>query len=261
VSERSARFDRQRRLPEVGAAGQARIESADVLVVGAGGLGAPIVQYLAAAGVGALTLVDDDVVEVSNLNRQVLFTPADLGERKAERAADWVRAFDPDVKVTALDERVSVHNARELCAGRTLVVDGTDAMPSKYLLNDACVREGVPLVHGAASAFAGQAMVVPAGGRPCLRCLFPRIPGPGVVPTCQTAGVLGAVVGVVGALMAQEALMHIAGVEGTLLARYAAYDAKAPALQVMPVPQNDECPACGGGASLDARRAEDYRPS
>jgi adenylyltransferase/sulfurtransferase len=260
VSARRDRYHRQLLLPDFGAAGQDALERARVLVVGCGGLGTPVVQYLAAAGVGALTLVDDDVVEESNLNRQVLHRQADVGRSKAERAAEWVHALDDELTVRALDERVTTHNARELAQEHDLVVDCTDGLPVKYLLNDACVRERVPLVHGAVTAFAGQVLVVPAGGAPCLRCLFPEIPPPEDVPTCQTAGILGAATGVIGSMMASEALKLLASAP-TLSGRFCAWDGLANTTRVLGVPKDARCAACGESPTIDARDPAAYEPA
>lgn len=255
------RHQRQLILPELGSAGQDRLAAARVLVVGCGGLGSPVIQYLAAAGTGVLTLCDDDVVEDSNLNRQTLHRERDHGRPKAERAAEWVHELDPALSVRTLDERVSTHNARELAQEHDLVVDCTDGLPVKYLLNDACVRERVPLVHGAITAFAGQLMVVSAGGRPCLRCLFPEIPSPADVPTCQTAGVLGAAVGVVGSMMALEAIKLLATDAPTLAGRFCAWDGHAGSTRVLDVPPDAGCAACGEAPRVDARDPAAYQPA
>ena len=166
------RHSRQLLLPEVGEAGQRALAGARALVVGCGGLGAPVVQYLAAAGVGHLSLYDDDVVERSNLNRQLLHREVDIGRWKAERASEWVQALDPALVVQAHVERVTTQSARTLVAAHDIVLDCTDGLPNKYLLNDACVREDTPLIHGAATAFDGQLLVVPGATGPCLRCLW-----------------------------------------------------------------------------------------
>jgi len=260
MSARRDRYHRQLLLPELGAAGQDKLASARVLVVGCGGLGTPVVQYLAAAGVGALTLVDDDVVEESNLNRQVLHRAADVGRPKVERAQEWVRALDDELEVRALDERVSPHNARELTSAHDLVVDCTDGLPVKYLLNDAAVLERVPLVHGAVTAFAGQVLVVPAGGGPCLRCLFPDIPRPEDVPSCQTAGVLGAATGIIGSMMALEALKLLGTSAPTLTGRFCAWGGLANSTRILAVPADKDCAVCGAAPRIDARDPAAYEP-
>lgn len=234
------------------------VRGARVLVVGAGGLAGPVLGYLAAAGVAQLSIIDDDVVEQSNLSRQLLFTPADLGARKAEVAATAIARQAPDVDVCAVVERLSVHNARQAASEVDLVVDATDGMPSKYLVHDAAVLEGKPLVHGAASSRAGQVLVVAPGGRPCLRCVFPKVPGPDVVETCQTQGVIGPLVGVIGSLMAQEALLVLAGEDRA--GRLHAFDVEH-MTRTTRVPHDEECPVCSDGAFIDARHKRDYVPS
>jgi adenylyltransferase/sulfurtransferase len=261
--DRGLRFDRQLRIPEIAPEGQKRIENARVLVVGCGALGAPVIAYLASAGVGRLTLVDGDVVELSNLNRQILFADADLGLPKAERACAFARNLDPVIQAEPVVDRFSVHNGRALVRAHDLVVDCTDALPSKYLVHDASVLERVPLIHGAVTAFSGQVLVVPAGGRPCLRCLFPSIPGPGAVPTCQEAGALGAAAGVVGALMATSALRALIDKSSSggrflsldLLSAASPLDAR-----TLTFAADSECPVCGDRPSLDAESAADYEP-
>lgn len=257
---RAERHGRQLLLPEVGAEGQARLARARVLVVGCGGLGAPVIQYLAAAGVGHLTLCDDDQVELSNLNRQVLHRAADVGRKKAERAAEWVRELDDALAVRPLYERVGVGNARELAHAHDVVVDCTDGLPGKFLLNDACVLEDVPLVHGAATAFSGQVLVVPGARGPCLRCLFEDVPPPGTVPTCQEAGVLGGTVALVGSLMALEVVKAIAKVGELPAGRFLSVDALDPSLRAMRFSRREDCAACGEDPEVDARTPADYEP-
>lgn len=258
AGDRAIRHSRQLRIPELGPAGQERLAAAHVLVVGAGGLGSPVLQYLAAAGVGRLTVVDDDAVELSNLNRQTLHRAADVGRKKAERAAEFVAALDAGIVVEARVERLSVDNARDRVREADLCVDATDGLPTKYLLNDACVREGRPLVHGAVTAFAGQVLFVPPGGRPCLRCLFEEVPPPGTVPTCQTAGALGAACGVVGSLMAAEAVKALAGTGSLLAGRFLTVDVLAPRVREMRFAARADCPTCGEEWDIDARTREDY---
>lgn len=253
------RHRRQIALPELAGEGQARLARARALVVGCGGLAAPVVSYLAAAGVGALTLVDDDVVEPSNLNRQVLFREADVGRRKAERAAEVVAALDPGIHVEALVERLTGAAARRQVARHDIVIDCTDGLPTKFLLNDACVLQDKPLVHGAATAWAGQVLVVPGRDGPCLRCLFPEPPPRGTVPTCRTAGILGAVTGVIGAFMAAEAVKVMLGDRRALVGRFLAVDVLAPQVRELTFVRQRECRACGDAPSVDVSRAADYQ--
>lgn len=257
--ERAERHSRQLRMPEIGPEGQARIARARVLVVGCGGLGAPVIEQLAAAGVGHLTLVDDDAVERSNLNRQVLHRAEDIGRKKAERAAEWVRALDPELSVAPLVRRLGVHDARDLAKEHDLVVDCVDGLPVKFLLNDACVLEDVPLVHGAATGLSGQVLFVPGGRGPCLRCLFEEVPPPGAVPSCQEVGVLAATCGFVGSLMALEALKHLAGVAAGG-GRFLVVDAGAPELRGLRLERRADCAACGDEPEVDARTPDDYQP-
>lgn len=245
-------------LPEVGAAGQARLAAARVLVVGCGGLGAPVISGLAAAGVGHLTLVDDDSVEASNLNRQVLFTEADLGRRKAEVAAERVRALNAACSVAARCERLSAGGVRAAVPGHSLVVDCADGLPTKFLLNDACVREDVPLVHGAATAWSGQVLVIPGRRGPCLRCLFEGPLPAGALPTCRTAGILGAVTGVVGSFQAAEAVKVLVGNEQTLVGRLLAIDVLTPSVRAVRFPRRPDCAACGDAPTVDASNPADY---
>lgn len=256
---RALRHSRQLLLPEIGREGQARLERARVLVVGCGGLGAPVIEQLAAAGVGHLTLADDDAVELSNLNRQVLHRTEDVGRKKAERAREWVLALDPELQVEALVRRIGTADARDLAKAHDLVVDCTDGLPAKFLLNDACVLEDVPLVHGAATAFSGQVLFVPGRAGPCLRCLFEEVPPPGTVPTCQEAGILGATCGLVGSLMALEAIQHLAGLarEG---GRFLTVDALGPEVRTLRFLPRPECAACGDEPEVDARTPDDYQP-
>ncbi len=255
--DRAERFARQLVLKEVGREGQLRLAAARVLVVGCGGLAAPVVPALAAAGVGHLTLLDDDVVEPSNLNRQTLFTAADTGLRKAERAAAWVRSFDPGIDVAFFVRRLGVHDARDLVKAHDLVVDCTDGLPTKFLLNDACVLEDVRLVHGAATAWAGQAMVVPGRRGPCLRCLFEDLPPEGSVPSCRDAGIVGAVCTIVGGFMATEALKALLGIDG-LVGRFLAVDGLGPDVRALKVARDPACRACGDAPDVDARTPQDY---
>lgn len=253
------RHARQIALPELGPGGQLRLARARVLVVGCGGLGAPVVQYLAAAGIGALTLVDDDVVEPSNLNRQVLFGEADVGRRKAERAAEVVGAIDPGIAVEALVQRLTGAGARRQVAAHDLTIDATDGLPMKFLLNDACVLEDKPLVHGAATAWSGQVLVVPGRSGPCLRCLFEEPPPVGTVPTCRTAGILGAVTGVIGAFMAAEAVKVIVSHPRTLVGRFLAVDVLTPQVRELAFTRRARCRACGDAPDVDVTNAADYQ--
>ncbi len=247
------RYSRHILLPEVGGTGQARLARASVLVVGAGGLGSPLLLYLAAAGVGRIGIVDDDAVELSNLQRQVAFGTADLHRPKAVAAAEAALRLNPGVRVEALATRLDAGNALDLVGRYDVICDGTDNFPSRFLLNDACVLARRTLVSAAVLRFEGQlATFKPhaAAGLPCYRCLYPAPPPAGLVPACSEAGVMGAVTGVLGALQATEALKEILGIGESLAGRLLLWDALAARMRTIRLPADPDCPACGAGASL-----------
>lgn len=252
------KYSRQSLLPGFGEEGRFALRSARVLVAGVGGLGAPVVQYLCAAGIGDLTIVDDDRVEASNLNRQVLFGDADVGRQKVKVAEEWVRSFHPSVKLTPVGQRLTASNAADLIHGQSLVIDCTDSLPAKYMLNDTCVRRGVSLVHGAVSRYDGRVLFVPAAGRPCLRCIFPELPPAGTVGTCRDVGVLGASVGIVGSAMAQIALRFLVGQDPQAGVLHALSLATLQNHQLN-AKRDPDCPACGDTPSVDGTDPEDYR--
>lgn len=220
-----ARYSRHLTLPGVGPEGQRRIRNARVLVVGAGGLGAPIINYLVAAGVGQLSVIDDDVVEASNLQRQVIHRHQDLGRAKAESARQAALRLDPQANLTAVVDKLTRHNAVELFAAHDLVLDGTDNFATRYLSNDAAELSGTPLIWGTIFRFSGQVSVFAPGRGPMLRDLFPEIPDADSVPSCAEGGVFGALCGVVGSTMAAEALKLICGIGEPLIGRFWRYDA------------------------------------
>ncbi|MFB6135516.1 MAG: molybdopterin-synthase adenylyltransferase MoeB [Halobacteriaceae archaeon] len=238
------RYSRHIIMDDVGPEGQARLLDSSVLVVGAGGLGAPVLQYLAAAGVGRIGVVDDDVVERSNLQRQVIHADADVGEKKVESARAWVAAHNPDVTVEARDLRLTADNVEDVVAGYDLVVDGADNFPTRYLVNDACTLAGVPHVYGAVHRFEGQVAAFTAG-QPCYRCLFPEAPPEGTVPDCATAGVLGVLPGTVGCLQATEALKLLLGEGDALDGRLLVYDAAGAGFDEVELAADPDCPVCG----------------
>jgi adenylyltransferase/sulfurtransferase len=248
-----AQLDRYARhiiLPQVGLAGQKRLIEARVLVVGAGGLGAPLLLYLAAAGVGTLGIVDDDQVELTNLQRQVLYGTSDLGQPKARVAQARLKALNPEISVEAYPQRLVAENARELIARYQLIIDGSDNLPTRYLLSDACVLEGKPLIYGAISQFEGQLSVLGAGG-PCYRCLFPSPPPEGVL-NCAEAGVFGVLPGVIGSLMATEALKLLLGVGEPLAGVLLHYDALYGETRRLQLRRNPDCPVCGDSPTVTA---------
>jgi molybdopterin/thiamine biosynthesis adenylyltransferase/rhodanese-related sulfurtransferase len=244
------RYARHLVLPEIGEVGQQRLEASRVLLVGAGGLGSPAAFYLAAAGVGRLRIVDHDRIDRSNLQRQILHRDADLGGAKVESAARALTALNPRVRVEAVAERVVAANVEALLGGADVVIDGTDNFAARYLLNDACVKLGKPLVYGAVHRFEGQVGVFwpahPRGDAPCYRCLFPEPPPPDAAPNCAEAGVLGVVPGIVGLLQAGEALKLLLGVGEPLLGRLLNVDALGARFREIRLRRDPACPACGG---------------
>lgn len=250
--EELVRYSRQIVLREVGGSGQLRLRAASVAVVGAGGLGSPVVLYLAAAGVGRLTIIDDDRVALDNLQRQVLHETAAVGEPKAHSARRRVAALNPEVSVRTVEQRLDGANAAGLLAGHDVVVDGSDNFSTKFAVNDACVRQGICAVVGGVIRYEGQVVVVPPGA-PCYRCLFGEEPAAGLVPSCRAAGVLGAVAGMVGCLQASEALRHLLGTGDAQGGRVLLLDALRPRLRAVPFPRDPGCPACAG-AEVTATR-------
>lgn len=240
------RYARHLLLPEVGEAGQLRLRNARILLIGAGGLGSPAALYLAAAGVGTLGLVDDDVVDVSNLQRQILHRTEDEGTPKIESAARAISALNPEVGLEHFPMRFSAETASEILgAGWDVVVDGTDLIPARYVINDACARAGIALVHGAIHRFEGQIAVFhPGGGHPCYRCLFPDLPPPEATPSCSEAGVVGTLPGVIGTLQAMEALKVVLGVGEPLYGTLLRYEALPGRFDRLTFPRDPDCPIC-----------------
>lgn len=238
------RYSRNILLEEVGGIGQAKLRAARVLVVGAGGLGCPLVLYLAASGIGTIGVVDDDVVDLSNLQRQVGHTTARIGASKVESLAEAVRALNPDCVIEPYAARLTGANALGLVARYDLVCDGSDNFPTRFLLNDACVLAGRTLVSAAVLRFDGQLATFKPGG-PCYRCLYPAPPPDGMVPTCGEAGVLGAVVGVMGSLQAAEVLKEVLGIGQSLAGRLLIWDALGVRFRTITLPRDPACPACG----------------
>jgi adenylyltransferase/sulfurtransferase len=239
------RYSRHFRLGEVGVDGQRRLAAASALVVGAGGLGSPAALYLAAAGVGRIGIIDHDRVELSNLQRQVLHDTPSVGERKVESARRRLAALNPHVRVDALDVELTSANALEIIGAYDIVVDGSDNFRTRYLTSDACVLLGRPNVHGSVSRFEGQATVLVAGDAPCYRCLFPDPPAPGTVPSCDEAGVLGVLPGLVGMVQATEAVKLLLGIGETLAGRLLLVDAMHMRFRTVRLERDPRCPACG----------------
>jgi sulfur-carrier protein adenylyltransferase/sulfurtransferase len=239
------RYSRHLILPDVGVEGQQKLKAARVLIVGAGGLGSPVALYLAAAGVGTLGLIDFDVVDVSNLQRQILHGTKDVGRSKLESARARLHDVNPHVRVETYETRLTSANALEIIRGYDIVVDGTDNFATRYLTNDACVLLGKPNVYGSIFRFEGQASVFGMADGPCYRCLFPEPPPPGSVPSCAEGGVFGVLPGIVGTIQATETIKLILGIGETLAGRLLLIDAQSMQFRAMTLRKDPACPACG----------------
>lgn len=242
------RYARQLILPEIGEAGQRRLQAARVLLVGAGGLGSPSALYLAGAGVGTLGLIDHDTVDRSNLHRQVLHRDAGVGTPKVDSALQTLSALNPDVRLHAHRERLTADNVERLFADYDLIVDGSDNFPTRYLVSDACVRLGKPNVYAAVQGFEGQVAVFPAGGRPCYRCLFAEAPPAALAPSCNAVGVLGVIPGIVGLLQALAVLNLLLGFGETPVARLQLFDGRRGTLRNLRLAADPACAHCAEGA-------------
>ena len=244
------RYSRHLLIPQVGLEGQERLANARVLCVGAGGLGSPVLQYLAAAGVGRIGVMDDDAVDESNLQRQTIYATSDIGEKKAVVAARRVTELNPLVNADPIPVRFDTSNARDLVKLYDVVVDCTDRFETRYLINDACILEGKPDVYGSIFRFDGQVSVFGLNGGPCYRCLFPQAPAPGTVPTCAEGGVLGVLAGIVGALQANEALKVLLKIGEPLSGRVLLVDALGAHLRDVQFERDPQCALCGGHPSI-----------
>lgn len=245
TEEQIRRYSRHIILPEVGGVGQAKISKAKMLVVGVGGLGSPAIMYLAAAGVGRLGIIDSDIVEVSNLQRQILHTTDDIGKSKTKSAEEKINALNPDVKVVSYNERLTAENAKKIIGDYDIIVDGTDNFPTRYLVNDAAFLLDKAIAHAAIFRFEGQVTTfVPKKG-PCYRCLFREPPPPGTVPSCSEAGVLGVLPGIVGTIQATEALKYVLGIGDLLVGRLLLFNALDMEFRQVKIPNDPECPLCG----------------
>ncbi len=242
--EQVKRYSRHIIMPQVGSRGQRKLLESKVLIVGAGGLGSPSAVYLALAGVGTIGVADFDVVDVSNLQRQILHHTNDVGRSKVQSAIDSIHEFNPDTNVVAHDTWLTSENAMEIVGGYDVVINGADNFPSRYLINDACYLSNVPLVDGSILIFDGQATVY-LPGQGCYRCLFPSPPPPGMVPNCAEAGVLGALTGLVGSIQAVETLKLILGIGESLSSRLLLIDALSMDFRQVRIPKNPKCPLCG----------------
>ncbi|WP_424000600.1 SAMP-activating enzyme E1 [Haloarcula salina] len=249
--EQLDRYSRHIIMDDVGPEGQAALLDTSVLVVGAGGLGSPVLQYLAAAGVGRLGIVDDDAVERSNLQRQVIHGDADVGRPKVDSAAEFVADLNPDVTVDRHGVRFERENAPGLVADYDIVVDASDNFATRFLVSDACTLAGTPFSHGAIFRFEGQVTTF-SGDGPCYRCLFPEAPPEGTVPDCATAGVLGVLPGTIGCMQATEVVKLAMDYGETLDGRLVAYDAAEMSFEEIPVAPNPDCPVCGDDPAIDS---------
>ncbi|MGB7070818.1 MAG: molybdopterin-synthase adenylyltransferase MoeB [Pyrinomonadaceae bacterium] len=255
-SDEYARYSRHLILPEVGLEGQRKLKAARVLMIGTGGLGSPLGLYLASAGIGTLGIVDFDVVDTSNLQRQIIHGTKDVGRSKIASAKDRLEDVNPNTKVEAFETRLTSENALELFKDFDVVVDGTDNFPTRYLVNDACVLTGKPNVYGSIFRFEGQASVFWAEKGPCYRCLYPEPPPPGLVPSCAEGGVLGVLPGIVGTIQANEVIKVILGAKGILLNRLLLFDAWKMVFRELKLRKDPNCQLCGVNPTI--RSLVDY---
>ncbi len=252
TNEEILRYSRHLIMPEVGVDGQLKLKNASVLLVGAGGLGAPLGLYLAAAGIGRIGLVDFDVVDHTNLHRQVIHGTKDVGRKKLDSAADRMRDINPNVELELHDVALTSENALDLLTGYDLIIDGTDNFPTRYLVNDACVLLKKPNVYGSIFRFEGQATVFAYPGGPCYRCSYPEPPPPGLVPSCAEGGVLGILPGIIGLIQATEAVKLILGIGEPLVGRLLRYDALEMRFREYKVRRDRDCPVCGDHPTITA---------
>jgi len=251
TNEEILRYSRHLIMPEVGMEGQLKLKNAKVLLIGTGGLGAPLGLYLAAAGVGRLGLVDFDVVDFTNLQRQVTFGSDDIGKPKTEAARARLSNLNPDIQIDALETKLTSENALELFKDFDVIVDGTDNFPTRYLVNDACILLGKPNVYGSIFRFEGQATVFGMPEGPCYRCLYPEPPPPGLVPSCAEGGVLGVLPGIVGSIQAMETIKLILGRGENLVGRLLLFDALAMKFRELKLRKNPNCPMCGAHRTIN----------
>src|SRR3954465_14154464 len=244
------RYSRHLIMPEVGMEGQLKLKAARVLCIGAGGLGSPLALYLAAAGGGTIGIVDFDVVDFTNLQRQIIHTTADVGRKKLDSAEDKLRAINPNVNVIRYDTRLSSANALELFRDFDIIIDGTDNFPTRYLVNDACVLTGKPNVYGSIFRFEGQVSVFGMEQGPCYRCLYPEPPPPGLVPSCAEGGVLGILPGLIGVMQATEAIKLVLGKGEPLVGRLLLYNALDMKFREVKLQKDPECPICGTNPTI-----------
>lgn len=256
-AEQIQRYSRQIILPGVGGKGQKKLAAAKVFILGAGGLGSPAALYLAAAGVGTIGLADSDRVELNNLQRQILHRTADVGLLKVESGKRTLESLNPEIKIVTYPERINASNIRNIISNYDLVLDGSDNFPTRFLVNDACFFEKKTLISGAILRFEGQLSTFkPHEGGPCYRCLFPEPPPPGLVPSCQEAGILGAVAGIIGLMQANEALKEILGIGQSMAGRFLLFNALSLTFEEVKIYKNPKCPLCSEIASI--KELEEY---
>lgn len=245
TEEQIERYSRQIILSEIGGAGQRKLLDSKVLIIGCGGLGSPAAYYLAAAGVGTLGLIDSDNAELSNLNRQILHFTPDVGKPKSKSAEEKIKLLNPDVNVRTYQTRITSENILEIIKDYDFIIDGTDNFPAKYLINDACVLSGKPFSHAGVLRFEGQTITVLPHKSPCYRCLFPEPPPPGLIPTCQQAGILGTVAGILGLIQATEAIKFILGKGELLTGKLLIFNALNMEFRKISISKNENCKLCG----------------
>ncbi len=245
TNDQIERYSRQIILPDVGGKGQERLLGAKVLIIGAGGLGSPAALYLSSAGVGKIGIVDSDAVELNNLQRQILHSTETVGKPKVESAKEHLNSINPDSEIITYNLRISSKNIMDIIKDYDIVIDGSDNFPTRFLVNDACVLAKKPLSHGGIFRFDGQAITIIPGESACYRCLFPEPPPPGLVPSCQEAGILGAVAGVIGTIQANEALKYILGIGNLLTGKLLVFNALDSSFRQVNVPKDPDCYVCG----------------
>ena len=252
------RYSRQIILKEIGGGGQKRLLDARVVIIGAGGLGSPAAYYLAAAGVGTIGIVDNDTVDLSNLQRQILHFTQDTGHLKTESAREKLAALNPDCNIILHTTRITAGNALDIIGNYDTVINGCDNFPTRYLINDACVISKTPLFEGAVIGFSGQVMTIIPGKTACYRCLYEEPPPPGLIPSCQEAGVLGTIPGVIGLIQATEAVKWFLGKGKLLTNRVLLYSALEMEFTELPLTRNEKCPVCGNQPSIHELREDTY---
>ena len=257
TEQQMERYGRHIILEQVGGAGQEKLLASKVLIVGAGGLGAPAAVYLAAAGVGTIGIVDGDKVDLSNLQRQIIHHTPDVGKDKVVSAQSKIRAINPDTKVFTYNKRVSAQNVREIIRGYDFVIDGTDNFPAKFLINDACYFEKIPFSHAGILQFDGQLITVLPGRTTCYRCIFGAPPPANAVPSCSQAGVLGVLAGVIGSLQATEAIKSLLGIGELLTNTLLTYNALTMEFRKVPLSRNPDCPLCGQNPRITELKDEE----